>query len=202
MKIDFKEKKDCIFMMLVNLEAYAEILMVSPHIPVFDMAITYRFLMHKGDDGIDTVLITDSLMNEIGLTHRELHDLAMDNTRRLFPPRLLEAEDGGIYCTNEHQSCGAGVLLYQDFMDEVAEKIGDEFYIIPVSVHDVMAVPSGEFHEEAMLHMLADINENRMDDRENLSKCLLRYNSKEQSMRRVASYSFRNEATATPTALN
>ena len=33
---------------------------------------------------------------------------------------------------------GAGVIAYQDFMDQAAEKLGGDFFVLPSSIHEVL----------------------------------------------------------------
>ena len=33
------------------------------------------------------------------------------------------------------------MLAYQDFMDQAAEKLGGDFYILPSSIHEILLVP-------------------------------------------------------------
>ena len=35
---------------------------------------------------------------------------------------------------------GAGVIAYQNFMDEAAERLGGDFFILPSSLHEVLLV--------------------------------------------------------------
>ena len=49
----------------------------------------------------------------------------------------------GVYvCTNESKHHGASALMYPNFMDEVADKLGGDFYIIPSSIHETLLFPA------------------------------------------------------------
>lgn len=57
----------------------------------------------------------------------------------LFP---VAPEDEKIYvATVPDKVHGAGVLAYQNFMDQAAERAGGDFFILPSSIHEVLIVP-------------------------------------------------------------
>ena len=57
----------------------------------------------------------------------------------LFP---VAPEDEKIYvATVPDKVHGAGVLAYQNFMDQAAERAGGDFFILPSSIHEILIVP-------------------------------------------------------------
>ena len=58
-----------------------------------------------------------------------------------------------------NKTAGAGVLAYQEFMDQAAERLGGDFFILPSSIHEVLLVPDDgakSFHE--LQAMVREVN--------------------------------------------
>ncbi len=87
--------------------------------------------------------------------------------------------------TNENKMNGAAVLLDQNFMDTVADKLGGDFFVLPSSVHECICIPKmdgADFHDlEGMVHEV-NTNEVRPDDR--LSEHVYEYDAKEHVLMR------------------
>ena len=48
----------------------------------------------------------------------------------------------GMYClTNGDKMNGAGLILQGDLMQQIAEIVGGDFYILPSSCHEVLVIP-------------------------------------------------------------
>lgn len=115
-----------------------------------------------------------------------LHSIAMRNTQRLlpgdvltiesiFPPELktdwgnnflmkehykISKEDSCMYiCTNDIKAYGAAVMLYDSLLEDFAETIGSDFYILPSSRHEVIFVPfCGECAAEELQELVRYVN--------------------------------------------
>ena len=85
---NLEEVKDNIIMRLVNYDRNKDRLASCPHTKFLDMVITYHYIAEMNAEGVSSALITDSEMALWGLTTEELHELAVSNTERLFPPHM------------------------------------------------------------------------------------------------------------------
>lgn len=99
------------------------------------------------------------MIENMGITPEQLHADAMENAPRIKPAEIKgmgevlaemmggeQAEMMGIYPVDSSDEQifvasvpdkvhSAGVLAYQDFMDQAAERAGGDFYILPSSIH-------------------------------------------------------------------
>lgn len=152
-------KKENIIFSLINTEHYAFILQDIPHREFEDLSIVYyefeptESMYH---------LISNDYMENAKLCEEDLYDLAFENTRRIMPPVVIKmsdlmskmeeelglkqkeeiTEDVMAYVIRTEQGKrGAVSILYSDVMEDVAEKLGGDFYLIPSSMHEFIAIP-------------------------------------------------------------
>ena len=60
--------------------------------------------------------------------------------------------------TNESKLFGAASMLYEEPIHELAEQVGGDLYILPSSVHEVIAVPADFDSPEELAEMVYEIN--------------------------------------------
>ncbi len=209
--IDFSQWKDQIVINLVNREENEELLKELPHRDLLDLSVIYRFIMGKSGNNLATVRVDHHLLEEIRMTEDELHRLALENTRRMFPvvtqtmdemritaEEMLEEIDekktavweegapcpregsvsdirargkaGGElkgkseiinsiqFITNSIHLQGAAGMLYDDELQAVADKMKSSFYVIPSSVHEVIAVSERFADPGVLTNMLREAN--------------------------------------------
>lgn len=187
-----------IFMKLVNYEKNQEILKDCPFIPFYDLAITFRFLVRKDEEGIASSLISNREAKSWNVTPEELYDMAKANTRKLFPPILaslesiieelmpdtnFEEKTDLFVLTNEQKVNGAACMVYQDIIQEFADKCQTDLYILPSSIHEVLLLPiSDRMSLEELREMVIDINEYVVDDMDYLSDTVYMYDYKTRSL--------------------
>ena len=148
---DYDQMKDKLVMEVVSIEANQDLLANVPHKEMEDMAVVYRFVLDSNDDGRATILATNSIITAMGVTPEQLHADAMENAPELKPvvirgmsevmaemmgmsPEDLEmmgmptnpADEQMFVATVPDKIHGAGVIAYQDFMDQAAERAGGE----------------------------------------------------------------------------
>ena len=85
----------------------------------------------------------------------------------------------GVYvCTNESKHHGASALMYPNFMDEVADKLGGDFYIIPSSIHETLLFPAKDVENYHDLEaMVREVNETQVAPEERLSDNVYHYDA-------------------------
>lgn len=92
-----------------------------------------------------------------GLTEEELYNMAYSNTQRKMPPPVKtirsvctypqpeedeDMEEIGLWTiSNSNFLFGAASILYDSLLFELAEKLDDDLFIIPSSIHECRAVP-------------------------------------------------------------
>lgn len=80
--------------------------------------------------------------------------------------------------SNRSKMYGAASLLYPDALDNFADAIGGDFYILPSSVHETILVPVSEGVEPSRLNeMVNEVNATQVEDAEVLGDHIYMYDS-------------------------
>ena len=156
--------------------------------------------MDTDDCRLGSVRVTDEQVELWGVSTEELTRLAIANSVRESPPVLRNIEDvlreilvnnGGSCCgfdlkelnecceeqefpmyvlTNQRCHMGASALLALPFLYEFRERIGEDFWILPSSIHEVILVPVSKVSDrERLSAMVHDINETQVPPQEVLA---------------------------------
>ena len=197
--------EDKIYFQLINTESNREYLETIPHRNLHDMSVIYRALISKEDDGVQSIVVTKDLQDNWGVSEDTLFELASENTKELFPPKIQSmAEvmmqffgedmamsdeelsevmgDSGLWLiSNDLGVNGASNLIYGDLLEEVTEKLEDDVYIIPSSLHEILAVPASMVDPNEIGQMVRDINQSTVREEDRLSNQVFFYgrNSKQ-----------------------
>lgn len=79
---------------------------------------------------------------------------------------------------------GAACIVSPEVQKKVAEKIGGDYYVLPSSVHEVLAVPKMEdVHCAALQDMVQSVNGSEVKEDEVLSGRVYEYNAKDRVFR-------------------
>ncbi len=201
--IDVDIIKDRIVYQVINEHRNKDFLIEVPHRSLIDdIAVTYKILLdHNGDDMSASIRIDNSLMDLWSASEEMLWTYAKKNTNMLQKPvyiglddliigmrsgqQLLsgmvtkgEPFDAGIrmfVATNEGKVNGASVMADKGFMKKLHSEIGD-FYIIPSSIHEIIAVPTTEVFDVDMLYkMVIEVNSTSVSEEDYLSDTVYSY---------------------------
>lgn len=199
---DYDQMKDKLVMEVVSAEANAEMLKNVPHQNMEDMAVVYRFVINSDETGRASILATNDMINAMGVTPEQLHADAMENAPQIRPAQITgmseimiekmgedAAEMLGIVpvdpkdemmfvATTSDSVMGAGVLAYQDFMDQAADRIGGSFYILPSSRHEVLLVPdNGQMSLSDLESMVREVNATQVAPEDKLTDSVYHYDA-------------------------
>ena len=127
-----------------------------PHDKIEDLAVVYRFVLESDRNERSSILITNAMLNQMGVTPEQLREDALVNSPEIRPVIIKGMNDimremmgseayemmGMPEDVNEKMyvatvvdmNSGAGVLAYQNFMDQAAEKLGGDFFVLPSSI--------------------------------------------------------------------
>lgn len=100
-------------------------------------------------EGMIQTRVTPDMLEGYGVSQKELMAKAMENTRSSRPPLLLEAEAGemGFPCyvvTDREGLSGATTIMYPGTLEELHQRIGTDYYVVPLNVHEVLAIGRSE----------------------------------------------------------
>lgn len=108
-----------------------------------DMALIYRMILPQEDEGILTCVVTNGLLSNFGLDEEELYEILMETLPENYPVDFRKfCDDIFVAGCNDHYK-GAGCMFYPDFPEKAGELIGNNFYILPFTVHSVLLVRDG-----------------------------------------------------------
>lgn len=207
--LDFDRAGEQIIMTLIHTEQNKELLESLPHREIQDLSIVYRWLIDKGESGIASALVNYEVADKIGMEEGELYHAAMENTKRIFPPdihdlneiireMILESgmeenmfdffqaetpqESTQFVITNSQKMQGAAVMLYEGELQKLAERLGDDLYILPSSIHEIIAVPASFGNPDQLSKIVSDINGSEVPLKERLSNQVYHYDKKLQKL--------------------
>jgi hypothetical protein len=193
---DFGKCRDKIVPRLVSAEMNGERLKGIPHDMVADLAVTYHVQLDDFEGGKASVTVTNEIMERWGVSQAEVHAAAMENLPVVSPGRCVgmlqvleelmpglgefdgagEADEQMYVLTNESRTFGAASILDEKLMENVVNRIGDGFYVLPSSVHELLAIPAdGGMNAEFLEGMVRDVNETQVAADERLSDGVYRY---------------------------
>lgn len=78
---------------LLSYERNRRLLEKIPHIKFLDLAVTYYCLIQNDESKISAIRITNEHLQSWNISVNDLHKLAVNNTKREFPPVILPMDD-------------------------------------------------------------------------------------------------------------
>ena len=198
--MDYENMKEKLSVEVISAEANADLLANVPHDRMEDLAVVYRFVMESSEDGRASILVTNNLMDRMGVSHEQLRADALENSPEIRPvvimgmnevmkemmgPEVYEmfgipddAEETMYVATVPDKNSGAGVIAYQDFMDQAAERVGGDFFVLPSSINEILLVPdNGDMTADALRDMVKDVNAKEVSPEERLSDNVYHYDA-------------------------
>lgn len=198
-----------IFPCLVKTSCNQKFLEDVVHEDFLDLSIIYKVFLNDGRFGADkkgTISITDPFLKKLGLTAKGLHDLAFDNFKHSkryvntmsgtleeiggkddFPEmdEIIKACTGNdmFVLSNEDKLLGASVIMDTDLLSKLSNDIfGGDFFIIPSSIHEVLAISTKSWSAEEINQMINEVNANSLDADDVLSDHVYLYDSKSNTV--------------------
>lgn len=194
--------KEKVVMMLINTEQNQELLKTIPHREFHDLSIVYRLLADVSAKGIQSAMIGNELAERLGMDEQALYRAAVENTKRLLPPvinsmdeviRNLFVADGMpeeiaetmvgemhsdamMYVISNKQGInGAVSMLYENELHILAEKLETDLYLLPSSIHEVIAVSADMGDPYELAQMVSEINMEQVELADRLSNQVYHY---------------------------
>jgi len=90
---------------------------------------------------------------------------------------------------------GACILQYPDFLDQAAETLGGDFYVLPSSIHEVLCIADdGSMELSHLEEMVRSINEAEVAPADRLSDNVFHYDSEEHIFENARTFEAREAA--------
>ena len=82
--------------------------------------------------------------------------------------------------TNQQRIDGAGVLFYPEVMDNLGELLGQDYFILPSSIHEMLVLPdNGEINADELRMMVTEVNATQVAPAERLTNDVYHFDTKD-----------------------
>ncbi len=167
--LEYNRVKDKIVFKLINTEKNRDFLSDAPHRSFLDLSIVFYVLLEIGSDGTASMPVKEAHMKRWNVTDEMLWEAAAENGRRLLPAEFFtmrhalrecmfqqknckerenllaapEADRDQMYVlSNRARSYGAACIVYPYVLEMIGGILGEDFFVLPSSVHEVVIVPA------------------------------------------------------------
>lgn len=147
---------------------------------VGDIAITYRVCIEIDDNRIVSAALTNTYLENRGLTVKGIHELAIKNSPKLFPPKLETLEEfldkpADETCSEKEQLYvvhtftspygGTRAVFYPDVLKDFATKLESNLIIVPASKDEsILIADTGDVDIDAIHDVLVSANDEHIAD--------------------------------------
>lgn len=201
-EIDFNNSDEKIVFQFINFEQNKELLKNIPHRKYLDLAIIYRFLISIEEEGIKSFIINNSVLDKLGYLEEDLYERAVVNTEKIFTPTIRSMNDAIRYILDNNNAPnemieefasdrqtekimwiisnplginGAISMFYEDKLYNLANNINSDLYIMPSSIHEVIAVSSKFGNADDLAKLVREVNLQEVSLNERLSNQVYYY---------------------------
>lgn len=198
---NYEQIKNRIFYRIVNYEKNKGTLSEIPYLPFLDMILTFYCLIQNSKEHISSIPITNKHLKQWNINLKKITEQAIENTPRIFPVKINTMEEAMGVMTSEAilQEArsmyvisntiginGASCLLYKETISLLTEKFKGNFYILPSSIHEVIAIKdTGLFEKEELSRMVHEINTTQVAEKDYLSDNIYYYSIEEKRIVRA-----------------
>jgi len=187
-----------LFLRLLHTESNKKQLDDAVYVEYLDLAAVVYVLTENGADGVKSYQLPKKVWETLELgSIEEYFPKIMENTRRLFPERLVCMEritlpytengepayavrlsepeerfkEQRLYIlTNVKKINGAATVLYPELLKRLGERFEGDYYVIPSSVHEVLLLKDTEGEESERLNrMVQEVNDSQVAPEEVLA---------------------------------
>lgn len=183
---------------MVNAERNAERLETVPARRIADLAALYRVVVSEDETGTASYILSTEQRLNAQISVEELDEAAMINTSKVgFTVQSMyevmaemmhidestveEMCEGGLgmfVLSNKRKINGASIILYNEQLAQLSEKLNDDLLIMPSSIHEVLAVPASSMNAIDLKQMVREVNDTEVSEQEILGYSVYRYNRK------------------------
>lgn len=183
---------------LVNAERNAERLETVPARRIADLAALYRVVVSEDETGTASYILSTEQRLNAQISVEELDEAAMINTSKVgftvqsmyevmaemmnidesTVEEMCEGRPGMFVLSNKRKINGASIILYNEQLAQLSEKLNDDLLIMPSSIHEVLAVPASSMNAIDLKQMVREVNDTEVSEQEILGYSVYRYNRK------------------------
>lgn len=187
--LEYPKMKEQVYYRLVSREKNEELLGRIPWIPWLDLALVFYLRIPGHIIKNATALIHTSHLEHWGLTLGELYRTASENMKKLsvllkpmeeflenYHP---EVPRSGMYVlSTEKKEFGAAAIVSPKVQNMCYEKIGEDYYVLPSSIHELILLPvSMAAGREELEALVREVNSFCVSEEDYLGGRVYRYSS-------------------------
>ena len=193
---DYEAMRPRIVFQLVNYKRNEARLQNMPYLLFHDLAICFYVLVDVKEQGMLTFAVDNSHLKLWGTDLEDICQNALENTPKLlhasfggidevicelqrdiaglpYIPAAPEGEEclkGMFILSNHVKNKGAAVLLYPHILEMIGDIVGNDFYILPSSIHEVIILTAkADISKAELEELVQEINETQLEEEEILS---------------------------------
>ena len=186
--------KKSLFVKLINTERNEALIEKCISKEFLDLSAVVRVVLKMDKEGMSSMALSKKDAENLGMTEEEIYAVALANTLRLFPPKLMnlgryvemsigaelplgEDEVTTYILTNQKEVDGAIYFMSPEVVGAIAEALEDDLYILPSSVNEVLLVRASELEDgvDELKEMVRDANETVVAEKDILSYNVYHY---------------------------
>ena len=195
---DFEKVKNLIVPKVVCVDGNEKMLENLIYTPAADLAVIYSVYLDKYSNATDcaTIPISHAMAEKWGVRADVLAHLVKNNLENVSPegfhPCLRDMADvipvnmknafgdmerDKMYIISNRRGInGAAVFMDDQFMDHVKAQLGEDFYLLPSSIHEMICVRNtGDLQVEELENMVTDVNQCEIAPKDKLSDHVYKY---------------------------
>ena len=160
-----------------------------------DMSKVYAIRLTNDEEGSSSIVLTWEMADSMGIDFEEINAHAEENTPKfsactirpmmnvLFS--LMGSEELEIpqdmdelyVISNEGANYGAASICYPNVLEEIARTLKGSFWLLPSSVHELIALMANMSTSDALRAMVKEVNDNIVDECDLLSYEVMFYDA-------------------------
>lgn len=193
---DYERAKEQISCRLVGRERNEELLLDGPFTPVEDLAVIYYLDTGSIGEYSGHIHINREIFDRYGVPVETMHRQALANMKTQSPVvirgifEMLFGQPPSekeilFVVTNESGTYGAAGIMDPEVLTRLTEYVGNNYYILPSSVHEVLvASKANGITEKELRQMVQKVNRSAVKPEEWLSDSVYEYDAKTQRLSR------------------
>lgn len=206
---EFDKVKDKITTQILNGKQNKALAVARPCKKLDDLLVFYRITVEQMDNGTSCIPITNEMMKSWVVTTQDIHNLAVENTERLFPSELVDiestlfgVEENLFEVTDEKPEgrllvlknglnvYGASAIANPEVLQKISDIVQDDYYILPSSVNEVLILSKESAKEMGMTpkdlgNMVRGVNKTEVEKDEVLSDHVYVYDRERKAIETV-----------------
>lgn len=203
---NYEEAKNHLYISVDNIDNFKKLSEKVPYKKMEDFVITARIdIPIPGREGAGSILVSNNLIEKYGISEEKLFEDAIENSAKIHPIKIFtmkdlmieqgmssevadelfgEAPDIMTAVSTQNYCCGASAIFYPGVMEELSEKLGGDFIVIPSSIHETLVVPYTHAMEKNEIeNLIKQVNDNEVRPEDRLSYKAFRYDSIDGELR-------------------